>query len=249
MLTVVVLAAGKGTRMNDSDVPKVCRTVGGKPMLQRVIETAQQLCPDQICVVVSSDNHTEIDKITSKMQSKTSSKALSKTGSQTITLVRQQIVNGTASAVLSAEPVYQETDILVLLGDVPLIKPETLQKCLTTEACILGFLDDNHENKFGRIVLDDQNVERIVEYNEATSQEREITTVNSGMLFLKHPHTQLLKLIDNNNSKQEYYLTDIVKILRSYEIRVDYVEASKKECLGANTPAELETLEKYLTQL
>lgn len=229
MTTVVILAAGKGTRMNDSVIPKTCRKVQGKPMIQRVVETSESLQPSCICVVVSKDNIEIIRKILPKH----------------INLVEQKEINGTASAVLAAEQFYQQKNLLVLLGDVPLIKSETLSKCTKSQACILGFCDDNPDNKFGRIVLNGSQVEKIVEYNEASSTERQIRQVNSGMLYLDKSLTYLLKQINNNNSKKEYYLTDIVEILRKENVKVDYVEADKKECLGANTPDELKLLNNF----
>ena len=120
-----------------------------------------------------------------------------------------------------------------------------MKKCIHKNN-ILGFQDTDLENQFGRIILNDNKVEKIVEFAEANEYEKEITSVNSGMLFLKNEYTSLLKQIDNINSKNEYYLTDIVKILRRNDVSIGYVEASKEECLGANNPSDLKKLNNLL---
>ena len=231
MVTVIILAAGKGTRMNDKNIPKVCRKIGKEAMIKRVVKTALQLSPENICIVVSLENKNSIQAALRSYPN--------------LIYVVQRDVNGTGSAVLSASSIYTRTDILVLLGDVPLIKESTLRKCLGKN-CILGFQDDNLDNKFGRIILKDNHVERIVEYSEATEEERKITTVNSGILSLQNEHIRFLSQINNNNSKKEYYLTDIVKILKDKQIPMTYIEGDKSECIGVNTPVELEEVNKLL---
>ena len=231
MLTVVILAAGKGTRMNDSSIPKVCRKVGNKTMIEMVVATASQLSPKNICLVVSSENKEIIQKTLSDFPN--------------LIYVEQKEINGTASAVLTAQDFFSNTDLLVLLGDVPLIKSSTLHECIT-ENTILGFQDTDINNRFGRIILKANKVEKIVEYTEANEDEKLVTSVNSGMLFLKNGYTIFLNQIDNNNSKKEYYLTDIVKILRKHDVSINYLEASNEECMGANTPSDLEKINSCL---
>lgn len=187
MVTVIILAAGKGTRMNDMNIPKVCRKVGDLTMIEHVVKTSQSLIPKEIIVVVSDENKEIIkeilgDKVTYKIQKE---------------------LNGTASAVLAAE--VKNDDILVLLGDVPLLKSRTLQNIVDMKqnCVILGFRDYNTENKFGRIIKEEK---KIVEYNEATEEEKKVTFVNSGILYLSKKYLPLLKEIKNENSKKEYYL-------------------------------------------
>ena len=234
-ICAIILAAGKGSRMNDMNVPKVLRQVGGKSMLERVVMTAKQLT-DDVIVVVSEENEKDIQNLNLDVK-----------------YCIQKNLDGTASAVLAAENEYIDKDILVLLGDVPLLKAETLSQIVTSgkDCVILGFRMQE-ENKFGRLVLvenkenkEDKIVERIVEYNEANEEERKIETVNSGILFLKSNHTSKLREIKNENSKKEYYLTDIVEIINRESV-VSYIEADKKECMGANSPADLKILESLL---
>jgi bifunctional UDP-N-acetylglucosamine pyrophosphorylase/glucosamine-1-phosphate N-acetyltransferase len=221
MLSVIILAAGKGTRMG-GDVPKVLRKVGDLTMLEHVVKTAKKIS-EKVIIVVSKENKEDINKLDLDVDYST-----------------QEHLNGTASAVISAKEKYLNSDILVLLGDVPLLKSETLQNIVTeNKNCILGFQHTDNNNKFGRIVLKSNYVDRIVEYSEATEDERNIKIVNSGILFLKKEYTYLLDVIDNKNSKGEYYLTDIVKICNLNNIQMNYYEADIKECLGANTPEDL----------
>lgn len=232
MLSVVILAAGKGTRMG-GDIPKVLRKVGGLTMLEHVVKTAKKISQNVI-VVVSEENREEIQKL-----------------SLGVEYCVQKKLDGTASAVISAKEKYLGNDILVLLGDVPLLKSETLEKIVESKnSCtILGFKHEDNNNKFGRVILDNNNVERIVEYSEATEAERDIKTVNSGILFLSREYLHLLEKIENKNSKFEYYLTDIVKICVSENIQVSFVEADAISCLGANTPEDLAVLEDIISKI
>lgn len=227
MVCTIVLAAGKGTRMG-GNVPKVLRKVKCKTMLEHIVYTAKGLS-DKVVVVISEDNKSDIEKLQLNVEYAT-----------------QKVLNGTASAVLTAlTNMHQRDDILVLLGDVPFLKLNTLKKIVEkNNACvILGFVNEDMQNKFGRIKIENDTVKSIIEYSEATIQEKKIQIVNSGILFLKAEYLKYLYEIDNNNSKSEYYLTDIVKILNSHNISVSYEEAPIQECLGANTPEDLALLE------
>lgn len=231
-LSVIILAAGKGTRMK-SNIPKTLHKVGNKTMIEHVVDTAQSLNPDKIIVVVSENNREEIKNTLNNNK---------------IKYVIQKSLSGTASAVLAAQEEYKGNDILVLLGDVPLISIETLQKIINNkgDGVILGYEEDNDHNKFGRLFLKDNQVVKIIEYNEASEEERKIRTVNSGMLFLKSDNTHLLEKIENNNSKEEYYLTDIVEIMTNLHKKIMYVEGSKTECIGVNTREDLDFVNQIM---
>lgn len=232
-LVVTILAAGKGTRMK-SDLTKVCHKVGNKTMIEHVVETAAQLDPKDIVVVVSKDNIGDIRD------------AL---GESDVRFKIQYGQLGTAHAVLSAVPCCNDkSDLLVLLGDVPLISARTLGKIISTphDAVIIGFKNSDKSNKFGRIVIKNNRVHRIVEYLEATETERTIDLCNSGMLWIKSSHVPLLYQIENNNKKGEYYLTDIIEIMVNHGLEIGFLEASMNECMGVNTPEDLETANNQL---
>lgn len=248
MTTIVILAAGKGTRMNDQNIPKVLRKVGDKTMIEHVFNTAKALS-DDIVIIVSLENIEMIKNVLYET---------SNISNNEVKYIIQEKQEGTASAVLAAKEEYANKNLLVLLGDVPLIKSNTLKKIIDKgENGILGFIDEA-ETRLGRIKIleEDSNmygskkgsknerkyVERIIEYSECNEVERDIKIVNSGILFLEKNSIKYLEDIDNNNSKKEYFLTDIVKILREKNIKVRYYEGMREECLGANSPEELKKL-------
>ncbi len=234
-LSIITLAAGKGTRMRAGnvemniryDLPKVCQLVNNKPMIEMVIETAYKLNPDQVVVVVSANNKLEISNHLKNYD---------------VIYCTQNNISGTASAVLSSEHIYKNNNILVLLGDVPFIKTSTLSNVMNNDfdCVIVGFTEYNNNNMFGRILLNNNNkIIKIIEYNEASENEKQITEVNSGMLYLRSHCLNYLHKINNNNSKNEYYLTDIVEILNKNNFNVGYLRASKRECFGINNHRDL----------
>lgn len=228
-LVVVVLAAGKGTRMK-SDITKVCHTVGDKTMIEHVVSTSTKLKPKDIIVVVSKDNIESIRKVLENTD---------------VRLKIQYKQLGTGHAVLSAMPCCNEQmNLLVLLGDVPLISSQTLEKIVTTphDAVIIGFKNYDTTNRFGRIIIKSNRVNRIVEYLDATEEERAVPLCNSGMLWIKAEHVPLLHQIKNNNKKGEYYLTDIIEIMTNQELQIGFLEANVSECMGVNTQEDLETV-------
>lgn len=224
-LVVVVLAAGRGTRMK-SDIPKVCHKVGDKTMIEHVVNAASLSLPRDIIVVVSKDNINDIKKALKD---------------KNIRFKIQYEQLGTGHAVISAVPCCNDChDLLVLLGDVPLIKPQTLNKITTTnhDAVIIGFKQIK-DNKFGRIIIKNNKVDKIVEYLDATEEERKVPLCNSGMLWIKSNHVPLLYNINNNNKKGEYYLTDIIKIMVNKGLTIGFMEANIEECMGVNTQDDL----------
>lgn len=224
-LTVVILAAGKGTRMN-SNLTKVCHKVGNKTMIEHIVSTSSKLTGN-IVIVVSKENIEDIRKVLEDTK---------------VRLKIQYEQLGTGHAVISAMPCCDKTEnMLVLLGDVPLISYKTLGKAVGTnfDAVIIGFRNYDTANKFGRIITKNGRISRIVEYLDATEEERKITLCNSGMLFIKSSYISLLYEIKNNNSKNEYYLTDLIGIMAEKDLKIGFLEASVTECMGVNSPEEL----------
>ena len=231
-LVVTILAAGKGTRMN-SDITKVCHMVGNKTMIEHVVTTASELSPKDIVVVVSKDNISDIRK---------------SLGESDVRFKIQYGQLGTAHAVLSAVPCCNDkSDLLVLLGDVPLISSKTLRKIISTpyDAVIIGFRNSDPTNGLGRIVIKGNRVNKIVEYVEATETERAIDLCNSGMLWIKASKVPLLYQINNNNKKGEYYLTDIIEIMVNQGLEIGFLETSSDECMGVNTPEDLAIVNQF----
>ena len=241
-MEAVILAAGRGTRMH-SQLPKVLHTVGNKPMLIHVINSAESAGAKKIHVVVGNDGERIKEQVRRfPIQNEVS-----------WILQREQL--GTAHAVQQAVPHFEskaEGDhILVLYGDVPLIKPDTLVQLLsntkTGSIGILTLLTENNRG-LGRILRDESNkIMGIVEEKDASDLQKEIKEVNSGIMAL--PADRLgswLGKIENNNQQSEYYLTDIIKLAASEKVAISSVVISNEiEAQGVNDKSQLALLERH----
>ena len=237
-LATIILAAGKGVRMK-SDKPKVVFEFAGKPMINRVVETAQKIESDIIAIVVGYKKEMIIDIIPKTKK---------------IKFIEQKEQHGTGHAVMVTEQVFKDFngDIFILCGDVPLLRTETLQKMLTIHkeknaACtvLTAIMDD--ALKYGRIIRNKNgNVLKIVEFKEATEKEKLVKEINTGIYcFDAKSLFSALKKVTNNNQQHEYYLTDTLEILNNNKKLVtsvlldDMIEAS-----GVNSKEQLNNLEK-----
>ena len=241
-MEAVILAAGRGTRMH-SRLPKVLHTVGDKPMLIHVINSAESAGAKKIHVVVGNDGE----------QVKEQVRRFLIRNEVSWILQRKQL--GTAHAVQQAVPHFEskaEGDhILVLYGDVPLIKPDTLvQLLLNTKTGSIGILTLLTENNrgLGRILRDESNkIMGIVEEKDASDLQKEIKEVNSGIMAL--PADRLgswLGKIENNNQQSEYYLTDIIELAASEKVAISSVVISNEiEAQGVNDKSQLALLERH----
>ncbi len=232
-LSVIILAAGKGTRMKSAR-PKVIHPLAGKPMLQHVVDTSRKLEPEQILLVIGH----EAGLVRDIMQD------------QDLLFVEQNEQLGTGHAVMQCnEQLTAGNDILVLYGDVPLISDLTLEEMIKqgqdNVVCLLSFYAANPTG-YGRIIRDDSNhVTAIVEDKDASDKQREINECNSGIIFIKgSEYQQLLADIDNDNAQQEYYLTDVVKhaVTRSHPVTA-VLSNDEQEVLGVNNQQQLAQLE------
>lgn len=232
-LSVVILAAGKGTRMQ-SNMPKVLHPIAGKPMLQHVIDAANKLHAEQVVVVAGHG----IDQVRSHLSE------------QNVEIAEQTQQLGTGHAVDQALPlVNPENQVLVLYGDVPLIKPETLEGlCSSIPENGISLLTVNLENPmgYGRIVRDHKDkVTEIVEQKDASNDQLLINEVNTGILAAKASDlTAWLKNIDNNNAQGEYYLTDTIAMAAKQGGVMASQPASEIEVEGVNSRIQLATLER-----
>ena len=241
-MEAVILAAGRGTRMH-SRLPKVLHTVGDKPMLIHVINSAESAGAKKIHVVVGNDGE----------QVKEQVRRFFIRNEVSWILQRKQL--GTAHAVQQAVPHFEskaEGDhILVLYGDVPLIKPDTLVQLLSNTKTggigILTLLTENNRG-LGRILRDESNkIMGIVEEKDASDLQKEIKEVNSGIMAL--PADRLgswLGKIENNNQQSEYYLTDIIELAASEKVAISSVVISNEiEAQGVNDKSQLALLERH----
>lgn len=232
-LTVVILAGGEGKRMR-SNLPKVLHLINNKPMLVRVIETAKLLNPHKI-IVVTGKYDALIQTTLAKYM---------RLGS--ITFSNQAQPLGTADAIKSCLPdIVDDGQVLILNGDMPLITEQILRKIVNkqVDALVVTAKFDN-QSGYGRVICDSRGIiQKIVEEKDCTDAERTINIINTGIYSI---HSTILKefiyKIDNDNAQQEYYLTDIVKLLRTRFINVHTMlldESENQFVAGVNTPEEL----------
>lgn len=236
-LYVVILAAGKGTRMY-SALPKVLHPIGGKPMLARVIETAQALQPGGIGVVIGHGSAQVRAAINGNIQ-----------------WIEQQEQLGTGHAVKTALPFLpQEGKTLVLYGDVPLIDAATLSELINHAGGDVGLLTDILDNPtgYGRIIRNDRGeVVAIVEEKDADDAQKAIREINTGIFVLPNRHLgKWLSELQNNNAQGEYYLTDLIALanrdnipVRPLAVGASYLAA------GVNNKQQLAELERILQNL
>jgi bifunctional UDP-N-acetylglucosamine pyrophosphorylase/glucosamine-1-phosphate N-acetyltransferase len=238
---VVVLAAGMGTRMKSAQ-PKVLHRVAGAPMLAHVLEVARALKPCSVTVVVGH----RADAVKS---------ALSGPTGQTYVVQEPQL--GTGHALLVTEPVLQGSTgtVLLLAGDVPLLRPETLQglldRHLSTGAAatvLTAFADTPYG--YGRIVRSGERIARIVEERDATPAERDIREINSGIYaFALEGLFDAVRSIAGENAQREYYLPDLVAIFRQLGRGVETMTvANPDEIRGINSRAELAQVSRIVRQ-
>ncbi len=232
-LNVVILAAGQGKRMY-SDLPKVLHPIAGQPMLVHVLDTARSLGAEKICVVYGHGG----ERVPETLET------------SDVVWVKQEPQLGTGHAVLQALPhLDSDANTLVLYGDVPLIRRETLAQLITqAPSGVLALLTVYLTNPqgYGRIVRESGVIQRIVEDKDADDAERAITEVNTGILVA--PTTKLrqwLPGLGNLNAQGEYYLTDIIALAVYDGMAVRAVHPHHEwEVQGINSKAQLAELER-----
>jgi bifunctional UDP-N-acetylglucosamine pyrophosphorylase/glucosamine-1-phosphate N-acetyltransferase len=237
---VIIMAAGKGTRMK-SKLPKVLHLLAGRALLQHVVDTAAALSARQV-TVITGHGAAEVEAALAQPTSLPTSLE--------VNFVRQEPQLGTGHAVQQAVPVLRDDGIVVVLsGDVPLIQPDTLQQliaaCGATQLALLT-IDFADPTGYGRIVRQEESVRAIVEHKDANAEQRKITEIYSGIMAV--PAKQLktwLARLDNQNSQGEYYLTDIVKFAVADGVPVvAHKITDALQVAGINSPVQLAELER-----
>ena len=234
-LSVIILAAGQGTRMR-SDLPKVLQPLAGKPLLGHVLDTAQQLGADDVCVVYGHGGDT-VPGVFPGNELRWSLQA-------------QQL--GTGHAVQQGMPeTPDENRVLILFGDVPLLTAATLERLLNqtadNELAVLS-VDMDDPSGYGRIVRNGENVIGIVEQKDASEAELSIAEINTGvMLCPAEPLKRWLKNLGNDNAQGEYYLTDVIAMAVRDGTGVKGIRAdSWVEVMGINDKKQLAEAERAL---
>lgn len=227
---LVVLAAGKGTRMK-SDLPKVLHEVAGAPMLVHALRAGAAIDPARTIVVTGHGAEAVA--------------AAARAWDPAVELAHQDEQLGTGHAVDQCRAALAdfEGDVIVLYGDTPFIQPETLAAMqaarATHDLVVLGF-EAADAGRYGRLKMSGQSLEAIVEFKDADAQDRAITLCNSGVIAADAGRLfSLLEAVGNDNASGEYYLTDVVGLARARGLAATVVTCDEAETLGVDSRAAL----------
>lgn len=229
-VSLIVLAAGMGTRMN-SDMPKVLHKVAAVPLLHHALNAGRSLEPSRM-VVVTGHGAEAVAKAATAFDEACES-------------IVQEPQLGTAHAVAQAATVLADVpgEAIVLYGDTPFVRPETLEAMIAARAhhavVVLGF-HAKDPGRYGRLLTQGEELLAIREFKDATEAERAVTLCNSGVICAEAKTLfSLVAAVGNNNASGEYYLTDVVEIARARGLSAGVVICDESETLGVNTRAQL----------
>ncbi len=236
-VAVVVLAAGKGTRM-ESEIPKVLHNVAGRPMLSHVLDAAATVVPLQTIVVMGHGMDSVSEVIGSNLT------------------VTQELQLGTGHAVQQTQSILSDFkgDVLVLFADSPLITSGTLKRLVDARRAavdpavvVLGFRPVDPA-AYGRLVTDESGrLEAIVEFHDADETQRKIDLCNGGVMAIDGAILfNYLSQVGNDNSKGEYYLTDLIEVARRDGRECAVVECPEEETYGVNSRVDLSVAEAVM---
>ncbi|MCQ0970043.1 bifunctional UDP-N-acetylglucosamine diphosphorylase/glucosamine-1-phosphate N-acetyltransferase GlmU [Paracoccus sp. TK19116] len=231
-IALIVLAAGQGSRMQ-SDLPKVLHPLGGMPLVAHALAAGRTLEPETV-IVVAGHGAEAVRRSVGKLDPEAK-----------IALQTEQL--GTGHAVQQTIPQLEgfSGKVMVLYGDTPFIGAETLAALIKAPAdvAVLGF-EAADPGRYGRLIVEGDELQRIVEYKDATEAERAIALCNSGVMALDADLLRsLIARLGNDNASGEYYLTDLVALARAEGQRARVVICDEAETLGINTRAELAAAE------
>ena len=230
-LDIVILAAGKGSRMK-SALPKVMHEIGGKPMINHVIDTARKLSPREIFVIYGDGG----EYVKNRAQA------------CDLTFIEQAERLGTGHAVMMASSFLNSKKTLILYGDVPLINEKSLLQLINSKSELTILTANlNDPRGYGRVLRDkSMNIKRIVEEKDATPAERLVKEINTGILVADSKSLQTwLPQLKNSNAQKEYYLTDLIGLAIRDDCKIDSASPNTtSEILGINTKRQLAKLER-----
>ncbi len=238
MLTVAILAAGKGTRMMSS-IPKVLHKLSGKTLLQRVINSCNELKPDKIFIIVGHKSKEVEDSVLKN---------------KNIHFIVQNPQKGTGHAiqVLSQQVKKHEGKLMVLNGDVPLIKPETLKDLIKyhdSKTADVSLITSKKKNPhgYGRVFTKNNLIERIVEEKDCNKDERSNLLTNAGIYCFDWKNlSKIINILKSNNKQKEVYLTDTIALLKnSYSFEIQ----DNRELQGINNRVQLSECEETIQDL
>ncbi len=235
-LKTIILAAGESKRILSSQ-SKILHTIGGKTILGHVLDNVGKIISKKNINIVISPKLNKLKNEYKKINFSFQKKPL-----------------GTANAVLSSKKFYSKTneDILILYADNPFIDEKIIKDMVNLKKeknsdIVLLAVNTDKKNEYGRIILNDEDkVKKIVEFKDATIDQKKISLCNSGIMLLKSEVLRkLITKIKSKNKKKEYYLTDIVDLANKNNFKVDYVKSNFLKTLGVNTKQELAIAEEH----
>ncbi|WP_345977747.1 bifunctional UDP-N-acetylglucosamine diphosphorylase/glucosamine-1-phosphate N-acetyltransferase GlmU [Sulfurimonas sp. HSL3-7] len=231
-LSIVILAAGKGSRMK-SPKAKVLHTISGKPMIYHSVKAALELT-DDVIVVVAHQKEAVTEAISSEFDN--------------ITFIEQDTENfpGTGGAVMGIEPRYEK--VLVLNGDMPLITADALHGFVESKSnIVMSIFNLVDPSGYGRVVIGRHGVERIVEQKDATQEELAITYVNAGIYSFKRSVLEkYVPRLSSDNAQKEYYLTDVIALAKADGINIEPLEVDEEHFKGVNSKLDLANAEEIM---
>lgn len=231
-LSIVILAAGKGSRMRSSKA-KVLHEICGREMLYYSIKAAREITDDVIVVVAHQK-----DAVIRAMEKHFAN----------LTFITQDAENfpGTGGAMMGVKPRYD--NVLVLNGDMPLIERTSIEKFLANPAdIVMSVIPLDNPSGYGRVVIENDQVLRIVEEKDATDAQKAINTVNAGVYAFKHHVLQTyIPRLTNTNAQGEYYLTDVIEMGRADGLSIAPLYVSEEEFKGVNSKADLAHAEEIM---
>ena len=227
---MIILAAGKGTRMR-SNIPKILHPLAGRPMIDHVLRTANELEPKQICIVYS-----EQTKQLRKMYQQ-----------KNIVWALQKEQKGTGHAVaLALRRIQRPTTALILCADTPAITAKTLRKAARKRTVSIVTTMTDQPHGYGRVIRK-ASVQRIVEEADATEEQKKITEVYTGILAADADDLiRWQAMTKQDNRQKEFYLPDVIEICAKEGGRVSATQADHQECQGINTRQQLHDMERHM---
>lgn len=228
-ISIVILAAGKGSRMK-SPKAKVLHTICGKEMLYYIIKTSREIS-DDVTVVVAHQKDTVIELMSSYFDD--------------INFVVQDTDNfpGTGGAMKNIS--VKNEKVLVLNGDMPLVMASSLEGFLESKSdIVMSIFDLQNPDGYGRVIIKDGHVEKIVEQKDASVAELNVTTVNAGIYaFSKQILSRYIPQLNNNNAQKEYYLTDVISMARADGLNITPLLVDEERFKGVNSKKDLSDAE------
>jgi len=233
-LSIVILAAGKGSRMK-SNTAKVLHKISGKPMLYHIIKASRELS-DDITVVVAHQKERVMEQMSTLFDD--------------VKFSIQDAENfpGTGGAMKNVT--LKNEKVLVLNGDMPLLRADSLQGFLEQSSeIIMSIFDLENPDGYGRVIIEDGNVQKIVEQKDASEDELKVSTVNAGIYsFSKAILEKYIPLLNNNNAQKEYYLTDVIALAKADGVTISPLLVDEEQFKGVNSKKDLSDSEEIMQE-